>query len=309
MTMKLSLLSTIVVLGLFTTASIAHGEELFAVTPSGNSEVFFGEPPEAVAQKIANACMNRGWAVSNVSSSELTCEARLNEQQSIMGQLLLGNAHSTAPRRFLRFSIAEQDHRSRVQGSGWLELQLVGGQVNRSDISNQAQFRNSLMFFLTAAGGKVPPGTRYPNHADLGVNGHKVVIDRQAALFVDQLSSGGAAERAGIQAKDIIFRVAGKRVWDERSLLSGTEKAAEKPSFEVELFRGEAKKKVELAREFRAPATETVEPFQISKMGVETASLSTPPSLADELTKLAKLRADGFITEEEFKALKADLLK
>ena len=47
---------------------------------------------------------------------------------------------------------------------------------------------------------------------------------------------------------------------------------------------------------------------------VQTAPTSTQPivaqpsSVADELTKLAKLKADGILTEEEFQAQKAKLL-
>jgi len=44
---------------------------------------------------------------------------------------------------------------------------------------------------------------------------------------------------------------------------------------------------------------------------IQSASHQLPPntsSVADELTKLAKLREQGIITEEEFTKLKKDLL-
>ena len=52
----------------------------------------------------------------------------------------------------------------------------------------------------------------------------------------------------------------------------------------------------------------------IIKKGIESAKSSqaapaAKPSIADELAKIAKLKADGVISDEEFQALKQDLLK
>lgn len=290
-----------------TSSTSAAADELFAVTPSGQTEVLFGEPSKDVVQKIADSCMNRGWSVSDTAESGLTCEAKLSEQQSIWGQVLLGNVHSTAPRRFLKFSIAENAQISRVQGSGWVELQTAQGQIKRTDLTDN-QFRNSMISFLTGAGGKVPPGTTYPNHADLGLEGNFKAVDRQVGFSVSSVASGGAAERAGVKWKDFILRIAGKRVFNQQSFLSATEKAAQKSRYEVELMRGGAKQKIIVERAFRLAATAEVEPYQLSATPPSYPLTQGVVSVADELSKLAKLKADGLLTAEEFEALKTKLI-
>lgn len=294
----------VVALGL-ATPQVALAEQ-FAVTPNGANEVDFpGAPADAIA-KLANRCIDVKFQVTSSSNTTLVCEAALSMGQSIVGQLLMGNSYSTPPRRFLQFNASQTDGYTRVQGSGWMELQMAFGQIKRNDLSG-SDFSNSILGFMTAAGGQLPVGTTFPNHAVMGVMGRWSPNRRQSQYTAQQIAPGSSAEAAGIQAGDVITRIAGKAVGNENDLLTALGNAAKLATYEVEFVRGGKTNKVTLNRAFR-PAITKLE-FPNTPSSAPTAPTSTAPaSVADELAKLAKLRDQGILTNEEFEAQKKKLL-
>jgi len=289
-------------------AAPAFADEYFAVTPSGATETMFAEPVSDVVGKISSKCIDAHWSVVSSTASEVICEAPMNFGQSLMGTLLMGNSYSTPPRRFFKYNVATIAGVSRVQASGWMELQMAFGQVRRTEFSGPA-FHNGAMNFMAAAGGKAPKGTTFPNHAFLGAGLEPVTGGKTFTMRVTSVEPGSAASRGGIQLGDEITSVAGKRFKESDDLLDALAKAAKAPSYPVEVNRAGTLTKLNIPRAYRPEITEQVvaAPAIPSPAAVAVAGASTM-SVADELAKLGKLKADGLITQGEFDQQKAKLL-
>lgn len=100
---------------------------------------------------------------------------------------------------------------------------------------------------------------------------------------------------------------------DGEDYLDATAKAAKTPTYKVELERGGKIVVLTVERAFRPPVTAAdYASFQPEKTApVAVAVVAAPAaagSVADELAKLAKLKADGVLTEAEFEAQKKKLL-
>lgn len=286
--------------------SPAQADEYFAVTPSGASEMRFGEKPVVVIGKLSSRCIDLKWTVISSSTNELVCEAPLNFGQSLLGTMMMGNAYSTPPRRFFRFNVAEVNGISRVQGSGWMELQMAFGQVKRTDFSG-AQFHNNIVGFMVNAGGKYPVGTTFPNHAAMGTQVENVVQGKNIYFRITKIDADSAAERAGMKTGDLVSAIAGKSFKTFDDYLDATAKASKKPTYEVLTYRDGKPIKLTMDRAFRAAWIEAVTP-SVDVAAVPTPLINTPLSVADELTKLLKLKDSGILTEAEFEAQKKKLL-
>lgn len=284
----------------------AHADEYFAVTPSGATEALFPDPGGPVVGKLSAACIDAKMRVISSSATELVCEAPLNTGQSIMGQLLMGNSYSTPPRRFYRFNVASINGVSRVQASGWMELQMAFGQTKRTDFSGP-EFHNSLTGFLTGAGGKLPQGTTFPNHVVMGFDADDRVVDGYLAMTITKIETGSAADRVGLQTGDVVTRIAGKRFKNFEDYLDATAKAASKPTYDVEYQRSGQARKVTLDRAFRPTVTEQVVATAVAPVA-PVVSANAGLSVADELEKLAALRDKGILSTGEFEAQKKKLL-
>lgn len=293
-------------------AAPALADEYLAVTPSGATEMMFVTNPQGTVSALSSKCMDSGMTVISSTTSELVCEAPLNFGQSLLGQLAMGNSYSTPPRRFYRFNVATVQGYSRVQVSGWMELQMAFGQVRRTDFSG-ATFHNSLMGFLGAAGGRPPIGTSYPNHAAMGFQVDAVPRGKNIGLRARDVQLDWAGAKAGLQDGDIVLRIAGKTFKNDGDYLDATAKAAKTPTYPVEIERGGKTIVLTVERAFRPSVTAAdYASFQPEKTApVAVAVVSAPSasgSVADELAKLAKLKADGVLTEAEFEAQKKKLL-
>lgn len=301
----MSKLKLIAASGLLSLAAPAWADEYYAVTPSGAAEMLFPEKPQAVVGKISSKCIDMRWTVVNSTSTEVTCEAPLNFGQSLLGQMLMGNSYSTPPRRFLRFNVADVNGISRVQASGWMELQMAFGQTKRNDFSGP-EFHNNAINFLSQAGGKYPVGTTFPNHVLLGVDFQDTKVGNYTGLHVTKVWPASPAEKAGLQVGDVITRIANKRFKDAGGYLDATAKAAEKATYVVEASRGGKTITVTMDRAFRSTSTEQV----IAAAAPEEKPKPVPASVsvADELAKLAKLKAEGVISDSEFDTQKQRLL-
>jgi hypothetical protein len=284
----------------------ALADEYYAVTPSGATEMIFAEPSNEVAGKLSAKCIDAGWTIASSSGTEIVCEAPMNFGQALVGQLLMGNSYSTPPRRFFKYTVSSVNGLSRVQSSGWMELQMAFGQVRRTDFAG-AEFHNGAMTFLAAAGGHYPSGTTFPNHAYLGIQFEAVADGKFSNLRVTTLESNSAAALAGVVQGDIIRSVVQKRFKDGDDLLDASAKAAKAPSFAMEIVRAGKVMKLIVPTAFRPAHTETLIPIAPPPATVVIAN-GAASSVADELLKLAKLKQDGLLTQEEFDAQKLKLL-
>lgn len=108
----------------------------------------------------------------------------------------------------------------------------------------------------------------------------------------------GPGATAGVLEEDVITRIAGVPVATPSSYYVATEKAAKTETFDVDYYRGEAL----ATTTFGLP-----KPASTSAQTDETDPKST--SVLDELERLADLRDRGVLTDEEFEALKAEILE
>lgn len=290
----------------FAIANPALADKFFAVTPSGSAETLFPDRPAAVVGELSSKCIDAHWRVTSSSSNELVCEAPMNFGQSLLGQLAMGNSYSTPPRRFFRFNVAEINGISRVQASGWMELQMAFGQTRRTDFAGP-EFQNGILTFMTAAGGKYPPGTTFPNHVVMGVGVAEVPQSNGIGLRVTKIEPGSSAEKAGVQIGDIITSVANKRFKNQGQYLDAIARAAETPTYEVSILRGESPLNLTLERAFRPPFNEMVAARGEMPVAASQPALATLDT-ADEIAKLAALKDKGIISVDEFTAQKKKLL-
>lgn len=285
----------------------ALADEYFAVTPSGAAEMFFPETPDKTVGVLTSKCIDVGWTVISSSSTEVVCEAPMNFGQTLLGQLAMGNSYSTPPKRYFRFNLANLKGISRVQASGWMELQMAFGQVRRNDFSGP-EFHNSILGFLGSAGGRLPIGTTFPNHVQLGVDGGMTMRGKEGGFDVTTVADGYPAAKGGVQVGDRIVKIAGKKFKTDDEYLDATAKAARTSTYEIEVLRGGKIVKLTLDRAFRPSVTETALPQQPVEATSPAVNVVQELSVADEIAKLAKLKADGILSEEEFQAQKAKLL-
>lgn len=292
------------------TPQVAWADEMYAVTPNGAVETdFAGAPADAIA-KLSNRCIDAKWQVISSSNSTLVCESPMSMGQSILGQALLGNSYSTPPRRYFQFNAAQAQGYTRVQASGWMELQMAFGQIQRTDFSGP-EFANSILGFMVSAGGQLPVGTTFPNHAIMGVEGKWTPSGRTSLFTVQKVSPDSAAQAAGILPDDVIKRMAGKAINSEANLLDGQAKAAKTPTYEVEVVRDGKVQRFTLNRAFRPAIAKLDFPDTEPAASVATGQSGAPAqavSVADELAKFAKLRDQGIISAEEFEVQKKKLL-
>lgn len=296
----------VLVVSIAALSTAAQADKLFAVTPSGATEMLFPDKPQTVVGELSSKCIDAHWTVTSSTPNELVCEAPLNTGQSVLGQLLLGNSYSTPPRRYFRFNVAEINGISRVQASGWVELQMAFGQTRRTDITG-AQFQNDIMLFMAAAGGKYPPGTTFPNHASMGIQADDMQQGKYWVFRIKEIDPGSAAEKAGLRVGDIVNRIAGKQFKNPDDYFDATGKAAETPTYSVEVTRDGRPMTFTLERAFRPTWTQTVTATAEPSQNAGPAS-GPQLSVADELLKLKKLKDEGVITQAEFDAQKTKLL-
>ena len=298
----------IAVVAVGTIPAPAYADEFFAVTPSGATEMLFAETPEQTVGLLTSKCIDVKWTVMSSSQTEVVCEAPMSFGQSLLGQLAMGNNYSTPPKRFFRFNLASINGVSRVQASGWMELQMAFGQIRRTDFSGP-EFHNSIINFLSAAGGRLPVGTTFPNHVFLGIDGAVEGRSADSGFNVNVVVPDGAAAKSGVMVGDTITKIAGKKIKSEENFMDAVAKAAKTSSFEIEVLRTGKLIKLNVPAVFRPAFAEATVP----KKPIETAVIISPStgmlSVADEIAKLAKLRLEGLITEDEFQAEKSKLLK
>ena len=287
-------------------AAPAYADEYYAVTPSGTTEMIFAGAPQEVIGQLSSKCIDARWTVISSSTTELVCEAPMNYGQSLMGTLLMGNSYSTPPRRFFRFNAATVAGVSRVQASGWMELQMAFGQMKRTDFSGP-EFHNSVMIFMSNAGGHFPVGTTFPNHAYMGFEFSGTTFGKNSAMQITSVTPDQAAARGGLQAGDIITSVAQKKFKNNDDVLDAFAKAAKAPTYPIEIVRAGKPMVLTVQREFRPAYVEAVVAVAAPVLPAPTASPAALPK-ADELIKLAKLKADGVLSQAEFDAEKTKVL-
>jgi membrane-associated protease RseP (regulator of RpoE activity) len=171
-----------------------------------------------------------------------------------------------------------------------------------------SSFLDSMIVTMMDAGGKLPKGTSFTNHAFLDLAGESAKVEGTVGYLVNSVGAKGPAQSAGISSGDLITKIAGKRVTDFWSLTSALERASKKSSFEVEFVsRGQARM-ITVVTSFRSEVAEDPSLNREAAPKVADVTPITASSVADELLKLAKLKDQGLLSEREFENEKRKLL-
>lgn len=292
--------------------TFAAAEEIVYVTPSGASETMFGIPAKEAISSITNQCMEMGWRIESVSDNQAVCRieserGRSGRLASIVGAVPFVSGKRDVQAQYVRFSASTiAPGVSRAQAVGWTMEDKTFGKAEETEIKS-ARFHDNMIVLMLGAGGQLPKGTSFPNHALLDLSGESREVNGEIGYYVVRVGGNGPAAEAGISEEDLIVRVAGRRVRDFDSLQLGLEKAAQRSEFEVEFFR---RGKIEVSRvqtRFRPTVAEDIAPKALSS-DIANTTRAPEASIADELSKLAKLKEQGLLTQKEFDDEKRKLL-
>jgi hypothetical protein len=189
----------------------AFAADRFFQTPSGQPEVTFKDTSLGdAASRVANNCMNAGWMIASQGTNQVVCEIRMDLMRSALTQVLIGNSYSTAPRTFVRVSMAQIGTDVRAQANAWVETQMAFGQMRQQPYEDTNTF-NRLMAFLTSAGGNLTPGSQRMG-VFVGFGGQPEGTGDKAIIKVRMITSGSPAEKAGLRVGDTILKVNRKSV-------------------------------------------------------------------------------------------------
>jgi hypothetical protein len=231
----------------------AFADEVFAATPSGQPDAVFVGDAKATAGAIANMCMDHRMSVISSTDSQVVCEVPLSMGKAMLTQLLIGNSYSTPPREFVRITVAPIGDHSRAQANAWVETQMAFGQMRQMPVSGASAI-NFMEDLLLAAGGALPSGTVFPNHAYLGAKYSITgMCGDEMILHVESLEEGGPAQRAGVLPNDCIISVGGKKVKSQGQMGDALARVSRLPSFTFGVRRGKEDMSFEIKTEMRPP--------------------------------------------------------
>lgn len=112
----------------------ANQESLKKQTASGKPEAEYpGKTKEQVKDALLNYCNGKGLTVFESTDSLVVCGKAAD---SVMAQMLVGNAYSTEAMAKIRFTIASVNNTPKVWSDMWLESQMPGGQINQLQSKN-----------------------------------------------------------------------------------------------------------------------------------------------------------------------------
>lgn len=247
------------------------------VTPSGQADMqFLGITASEASGKLANRCMDGGLRVVANTASEVVCEARLDDVSSVLTQALMGNAYSTSPERYIRFTLLQNDKNVRVQATSWVQLQMALGQERREAVTSTGM-HNSLMAFMEGAGASYFPGTSFGNDAFLGIVG----LEKRAAIYqskpvvatyVGDVFVDSPAERAGMQPGDMIVALNGIAFKNDKFWPMFLSIWTAGKTNKLTILRAGAEVILPVTGGLRPPITENMPPRQTMRARAQSAS-------------------------------------
>jgi len=286
------------------TASPALADEPLAVTPSGATEAFFNIPLVETSDVLANSCVDFGWTTISSAETMVVCEVPLSVGASILSALA-GPRYATPPREFIRFNLSGYNGLSRVQVSGWRELQTAFGQTQRTELGNE-NYHNVVMGFLVHLGAHYPPGTIFPNHASIDTD-YEFISEPHKGMLLTGVKPEGPFYEAGLRDGDIVTRIARERIRSNNDVSDGLHKALRGDTFKVEYYRDGKESEAEVKTVFRddiGPLPEALAKADPPEPAPSTTIIQQEFSVAEELERLADLMERGLLSAEEFQSEK-----
>ena len=122
-------------------------------TSSGKPEVTINAPLEMIKDAILGAFAGDGWVIENDTKYSTTMTKPCGDAFAcIMGQALIGNSYSTAPKMEIAFSWLKTTNGNKVIVSRYdMSTQMAFGQVNRSSLLTNNSGFNELVGLLERA--------------------------------------------------------------------------------------------------------------------------------------------------------------
>ena len=195
--------------------------------PGGKPEGTLQVDRKAAGDKIASACFDRSWQVTERSEFLIVCKEA--ETGSVFNQY-------TRLQDVARFSLLEVDGKTRVRGES-VQLTTNGfGQVSES----AGDMNPAMISLLEAIGAEFPPGT-LRDATPFGLIGGVVDVSTyRTAFIVDSVTPGSPAEAAGLQAGDEIRKLE-RTGFSAQSFLQTLADSQARGSVSMEVLRGKAR--------------------------------------------------------------------
>lgn len=132
---------TLILIPLIAISGCANQPQLIKKTLSGKPEgVYAGKTKGQVKDALVALCNNAGLTVTESTDSYIICG---KQNDSVLAQMLVGNAYSTPAMSKVRFTISQIDNSQKVWADMWIESQMPGGQVNQMPTNSNTD-RNSV---------------------------------------------------------------------------------------------------------------------------------------------------------------------
>jgi len=155
------------------------------------------------------------------------------------------------------------------------------------------------------AGGPLQLAT---NRAHLGLQ-LQTVLEPRRGMLVAKVVPDHPGDLAGIQQGDVIVAIAGQPVAYQGSLWVSTEIAAKQEAYVVDYFRGDERLQATLSQFQQTKPEVEKSPSSGSRDAPTTeAAKSRSSSMIEQLERIADLRDRGVLSDDEFDALKAEIL-
>lgn len=132
-------------LGVMLLSGCAGQEPLKKQTASGKPEAEYpGKTKAQVKDALVVFCNSKGLNVFEATDTNVVCG---KPTDSVLAQMMVGNAYSTPAMAKLRFTIASVNETPKVWSDMWIESQMPGGQVNQV-ASTSNKDKNSVQAIL-----------------------------------------------------------------------------------------------------------------------------------------------------------------
>ena len=145
--------SQLVVLTVFASFLSGCGEppDKLIETASGKPEaVFRNTNPAAVANKFVGICAKFAGQVDTATNHQVICRkslAEIDQTESVMTQLLIGNSYSTTPDSVMTFTIVDIGNDVMVYADQYSETIMAFGQPKRVNTMGNANFNIVMKLF------------------------------------------------------------------------------------------------------------------------------------------------------------------
>jgi len=116
-------------------------------TPSNNVEFTVDVPKEMIINRLVSEMVNQNYNLTSQTPNSLTFERELTTGEEFQVALTIGNSYSDNS-RIGSYNLIDTPNGVRVIWKGYYVARMVGGQVNRDQIDDNATFNANMAGFL-----------------------------------------------------------------------------------------------------------------------------------------------------------------